>query len=359
MDGVVTDFLEIWTAMRHAIRNQSIRVTAGEGAPYTLQVRDDFFNEQPELRNRKRDRPKFPGLVLTLMTPKRDSTINIQEWTTTEVNVDAAVPYLEATGTTFNLSNGQTMLLSIGRPTSQNTEQITDYTIVFNSASFANINAATPLELAATIQLQLIGVAHVTVEGTALNRVRISGLDASSRGSMEITGGTAVNFINAFPRTGSPPSFYKVSGRDAGPQTRYTLPPVYYNCQFSITQKSTRLDHHALLTRLIARLFLNPAVKSNKLLVLANKPFEVMEMDPVDAHVPTEGIFVTTHPFVLKRVPFSLGDFFFQSETGQDVDTFNGGNYGGSGSPTLPQFPAGPLELEFGVDEVGTTEDLG
>ena len=281
MDGIVTSFQTIWQAVRNSIKGRVIRPQNPDGPSSTLvvSVRDEFFNDQPELRNRRRDIPKYPGLLLTVGTPTRSPNLIVQEWQKQEVEVESAAPYLVSSEfTSVELSDGETVELTIGRRNSLNVETLSITTVTFTNSDFDSITAASPLELAAVLQSNLIGICKVTVED---DRITILHNDSGSRASLQVTGGSSTNFRDLFPT-------YKVNGRDAGTEIRYVLPPVYYNCPFQITHKSARFDHYNLLHALTTQLFMFPLAKGNKYLVIANKPFEVVEERPFDAHVPSE-----------------------------------------------------------------------
>ena len=98
----------------------------------------------------------------------------------------ATAGYQQSTTGPFALSNGQTLLVAINGGSVQ--------TIHFATANFANIGAATALEVAAAINGQIIGASATVVS----NKVQITSDSEGLGSSVNVTGGTS-NSALTFP----------------------------------------------------------------------------------------------------------------------------------------------------------------
>ena len=320
------DFMEVWKVLVDAIKNQTI-FTGGE----TIQAAYSFFNTQPELRNPP-NQPRYPGIVLTTMSPVESPDWIVQERVKYLVDVTAAAPYLEGVkAPTLALADGQTLEITRGYLNAgQPDEEILIAT--FQTAQFADITQATPAEIAAVLDA-LVGVSASVVAG---DTVRLLHDDAASTSTLQITGGTAAALIATFPA-------YQVIGRDAGKEQQARRPVTHYHFPFQLGTLAKRADDDWILKKFVESLFREDNSPRERSLQISTRKFEVRPARPVDDPLATAGEFATTYPFTLYRVPIAWDAASFEG------DNFNGGNYDGTGVNPRSQEPI-VASFEFNLD---------
>jgi hypothetical protein len=103
-----------------------------------------------------------------------------------EASAGTAATLTSATGQTYNLTDGMTLLVVVDRTSTQ--------TATFNTADFSNITLATAAEVAAVIQADINGVTAADVAGDVAITTEMTGTSAE----VEVVGGTAASAF-AFP----------------------------------------------------------------------------------------------------------------------------------------------------------------
>lgn len=318
------DYTDVFNAVLGAVEGKSFTANG-----QTVSVPTIFANRQPALRN-ARTEPSYPGLVVRLFPPvvNRHQVI---EPARLKLTLAAGAPYLDGVKhATIALADGQT--LQITRWSRINGQQFSEVlTAVLSASAFSNIAAAKPLEIANALNPQLPGIKVTLRSG---NTVRLEH-DAAGAGSMlQITGGTAAALIATYP-------VFRVIGRDAGDQLRRVNPPIFFDFLYHVIHKTNRLDHCALVSRLVDRLFILPATHNERALQVAGNTHPIQRGVPVDDPMADEGVFVTAVPFTLGRVPIMLDESYSLG------DNFRGGNYDGSGRQPLRQ---APLEISLALE---------
>jgi hypothetical protein len=331
LPNLALDFLTVWNAIADAVEGRSIRVLGPDGpATYTIGTR--FFGTQPELREGPAG---FLSWTLTCFD-EIASDFQTNEPVHETLTVHAAAPYLDGVGVaTLALADGQTLQVTRWVRGNDGAEAGEVLTVTLSAADFANIGAATVAELGVVLTRDL---PQLTVTHQPGNVIRLRHQSADAFAALQVTGGTAAALVGSFPS-------HRVQGRNAGDEIRVLDAPVFYHFPFQLTTRTKEFGHSRNMRDVIDRLFVYSGSFNGRFVQVGDQWHEVLATPPSSTHVPSEGLFVTAHPFQLRNVPVARHLALSQLAG----DDYRGGNYGGAGEPTFIQGPTN-LELQFGVE---------